>query len=88
MVFRFHHKTGFSIDSTQPMATLSTDADKLHQLFCLVEQIPHFTIKTGILGTDTIFLYLTLDEKSTWINNIFENSRYAIFRIVTSHKVQ
>lgn len=40
---------------------------------------PFVNARVGALGNSTIMIVVSLDEKSKWINNILENSRY--FRI-------
>jgi hypothetical protein len=39
-------------------------------------------------GIPSIFLHLSLDSKSDWINGIFYNSRYAIFTIHSDMKLE
>ena len=40
-------------------------------------KVPYITVKNSTLGGfPTIMITVGLDAKETWINNIFENSRY------------
>lgn len=46
------------------------------------QTIKHFKFSTSSLGGHTShFVHLSLDSKDNWTNNIFHNSRYAIFSI-------
>lgn len=46
------------------------------------EVVKHFKFSSSELGGNkSYFVHLSLDKKEDWVNNIFHNSRYAIFSI-------
>ena len=44
---------------------------------------PHFKRSVSPLGTESVFFHVSCDAESTWINNIYHNSRYGIFHLHT-----
>lgn len=45
-------------------------------------EIPYLKVSDSNLGpTTSYFIHLSLDNKEEWSNNIFHNSRYAIFSV-------
>lgn len=44
---------------------------------------PHFKRSVSSLGTESVFFHVSCDAESTWINNIYHNSRYGIFHLHT-----
>jgi hypothetical protein len=65
--------------------------DNLSILKDLISQIPtikYFSVYTMCLGSiPSIFVDVSLDEKDTWINGIFQNSRFAQFAIHEDMKI-
>ena len=53
------------------------------------DSIQHLKVSTSSLGgSESGFVHLSLDKKEDWINNIFHNSRYAIFTIGRDNKLE
>ena len=51
--------------------------------------IQHLKVSTSSLGgSESGFVHLSLDKKEDWINNIFHNSRYAIFTVGSDSKLE
>ena len=47
-----------------------------------ISKVRHLKVSDSSLGGSTsTFIHLSLDDKETWTNNIFHNSRYAIFGV-------
>ena len=47
-----------------------------------LQEITYVKVSKESLGGHTsTFVHLSLDDKETWVNNIFHNSKYAIFSI-------
>ena len=44
---------------------------------------PHFKRTISTLGTESVFFHVSCDAPSTWVNDIFHNSRYGIFHLKT-----
>lgn len=61
------------------------DSDTLRQQIKMmdpIQEIKHLKVTTSSLGGhSSVCVWLSLDAKEDWINNIFHNSRYAIFHI-------
>jgi hypothetical protein len=45
----------------------------------ILGRIRHLKVSESSLGGPSVFVHLSLDYKDEWVNNIFHNSRYAIF---------
>ena len=46
--------------------------------------VPHFKrTKSQLSTSESVFFHVSCDAESTWINNIFHNSRYGIFHLYT-----
>jgi hypothetical protein len=64
----------------------------LQELTKSLQQLPEVRDVTvnwsNLRGIPSIFLYVSLDDRSEWINDIFFNSRYAIFSIHNDMKLE
>jgi hypothetical protein len=65
------------------MAYTSSDAATIEENL-KVEQIPHLHVELSTLGgvdRATIIIKISLDDKDTWVNGIYHNSRYSMFHL-------
>jgi len=64
------------------MSTALADLHDTIRNVISTEVAPYIKVSHSNLGPSTsYFIHLSLDNKEDWINNIFHNSRYAIFAI-------
>jgi len=60
---------------------LST-VDQQIRILDSLNEIAYMKVSSSNLGgTTSYFLHISLDKKEDWVNNIFHNSRYAIFAL-------